>query len=116
MNYFQVLTNNLSICLDSDVAYYHYFNKGDIIKLYFDNDGLKLKFDNFIIDYNINKDYNTHQFLFPHKFFYKLLNKEWSTDSFVEQAKSLFYIISRYGKYKHYSPCESDIKSLSLCK
>ena len=47
---------------------------------------------------------------------YTLLNIAKTTDSFVEQAKSLFYIISRYGKYKHYSPCESDIKSLSLCK
>ena len=64
MEYYEVLTNNLSICIDSDVAYYHNFNKGDIITLFisdcFDINNQKtnekflskIKFDNYTLDYD----------------------------------------------------------------
>lgn len=62
--YFQVLTDNLSICLDSTGggsiagtgAYYHSFNKGDIITWSKHKEELcaKLKFNDFIINYNDN--------------------------------------------------------------
>jgi hypothetical protein len=62
--YFEVLVDNLSICIDSEVAYYHYFKKGDIIEYYYKKNYINLEvsmikinvgeflFDRFVVDWD----------------------------------------------------------------
>jgi predicted 3-demethylubiquinone-9 3-methyltransferase (glyoxalase superfamily) len=43
MNYYlEILTDNISTLIDSDVGYYHQFNPGDIITIYYTHNELKL--------------------------------------------------------------------------
>jgi hypothetical protein len=54
--YFQVLVDNLSVCLDTDTAYYHHFKKDEIIKFrglsFIIIDDVKHLFDRFILDWD----------------------------------------------------------------
>jgi len=62
--YFEVLVDNLSICIDSEVAYYHYFKKGDIFEYFYERNSIgidiptvkindvKYPYDRFVIDWD----------------------------------------------------------------
>ena len=44
--YFEVMKDNVSICLDSDIGYHHHFKIGDVLLIIMDDDlGIKLKHD-----------------------------------------------------------------------
>jgi hypothetical protein len=40
--YFEVLVDNLSICIDSEVAYYHYFKKGDTFEYFYEDNYINI--------------------------------------------------------------------------
>ena len=62
--YFEVLVDNLSVCLDEETAYFHKFNKGDIIEYYYKKNYINLEvamikinvgeflFDRFVVDWD----------------------------------------------------------------
>lgn len=54
--YFQVLVDNLSVCLYRETAYYHHFKKDEIIKFrglsFIIIDDVKHLFDRFILDWD----------------------------------------------------------------
>lgn len=44
--YFEVMKDNVSICLDSDIGYHHHFKIGDVLLIIMDDDlGITLKND-----------------------------------------------------------------------
>jgi hypothetical protein len=45
MYYLEVISNGLSLCIDSDTGYYHYFKTGDIITAEFIDKSLRLSVD-----------------------------------------------------------------------
>lgn len=62
--YFEVLVDNLSVCLDEETAYFHKFNKGDIIEYYYKKNYINLEvamikinvgeflFDRFVVNWD----------------------------------------------------------------
>ena len=62
--YFEVLVDNLSICIDSEVANYYHFKKGDTFEYFYEDNYInipmamvkigntKYPYDRFVIDWN----------------------------------------------------------------